>query len=1021
METAIIPCESESDAGAFLPVEMAQPEPPRARKDGQETTGERPRRERKAPDMEEFDITTGSRARKQRKAPPVLDADVEDLPDLPQQSAEQEQDVLQAADADLPAPAADLDTAIRQFMLGEGPQLGVNDIQRLDDAAVSGLVAKIHPAFLVNLDAAPEELAAAGLLEVAVYGQYKDLTLPLHRYIVDRVIVEWFARLRPTTKSNYLGAIHRVFGGVMPAAALVLPYDEIAAQVDAIIQSSVDSGKMHNPHGSLTVYQGGLARLVSIQLGIPGEQRPVAELTAKHKNDTLAAIEHKCNAGGSSWKLMVQKWKGFAAPSKRVAAVQKGAQTKLITVAELKQVQAIAMMSPIRQLEAILLSMAGLSFLMSRGNRSEILPHLKFFGLNLHLHQKVDGTTRHLLGFALGARLKHDSTSLLKDLAVLQHKDPLLDTHGHLAFVDLGYNFLYGWAQGRDILAHIACIMHGSVAAAHAAGMYRQSDPAVEAEAKPLQWLEYGFLARGKATEAKIAHVTSVLRGLLRDSELKKSVVGHLGRNTLAATLLSEDISSYQTATLMGWSLGDQMQRSYASKTSVSSLPALEAGAGFAPGEVYSVPRSTVDPLQLCPGVYKLFVPDWMVQLREQVAAGIAENGVEWEGARDYLLAREHMMRVLLQNLPFYVYEYGPYWALFRLQVFWAIAGHENGGWAAAAANHPLLDEFQGFAKEVLLAHYGQHTLAGLLLLQKSMMDGISFPVPCPLMAADLPFADDDAKVCGAAFVRCIKSAYTEAIDSLLKMPARASQRLAEASGSGSGEEQLKVVGELREELIQSQRHVIELQQQLLQQRGPLPAIVPWYGGLVPPGMWPPAGYAPAPGGIAAAAKPAQDTAVLGGSGLSRLLMSLESLESSSFQALHARWPAVQQAMASAGSALSGGEKDKALRAWSLWQRVFNGVGSFFDAWQDQQVVELMDSFRASYRPASRKSPMPMKRFLEGVAYALRCRESTKGVGGTFIGGESSHCGTNAEFEAAFVRAVAGFATGKGLPAPTFS
>ncbi|KAL4514276.1 hypothetical protein Ndes2437A_g00997 [Nannochloris sp. 'desiccata'] len=463
------------------------------------------------------------------------------------------------------------------------------------------------------------------------------------------------------------------------------------------------------------------------------------------------------------------------------------------------------------------------------------------------------------------------------------------------------------------------------------------------------------------------------------------------------------------------------MQRSYASKTSVSSLPALEAGAGFAPGEVYSVPRSTVDPLQLCPGVYKLFVPDWMVQLREQVAAGIAENGVEWEGARDYLLAREHMMRVLLQNLPFYVYEYGPYWALFRLQVFWAIAGHENGGWAAAAANHPLLDEFQGFAKEVLLAHYGQHTLAGLLLLQKSMMDGISFPVPCPLMAADLPFADDDAKVCGAAFVRCIKSAYTEAIDSLLKMPARASQRLAEASGSGSGEEQLKVVGELREELIQSQRHVIELQQQLLQQRGPLPAIVPWYGGLVPPGMWPPAGYAPAPGGIAAAAKPAQDTAVLGGSGLSRLLMSLESLESSSFQALHARWPAVQQAMASAGSALSGGEKDKALRAWSLWQRVFNGVGSFFDAWQDQQVVELMDSFRASYRPASRKSPMPMKRFLEGVAYALRCRESTKGVGGTFIGGESSHCGTNAEFEAAFVRAVAGFATGKGLPAPTFS
>jgi hypothetical protein len=272
--------------------------------------------------MGEFDITTVSRARKQLKAPPALDADVEDLPDLPQQSAEQEQDVLQAADANLPAPAADLDAAIRQFMLGEGPQIGVNDIQRLDDTSVGSFIAQMHPALLVNLDAAQEELASAGLLVPAVYEQYKDLTLPLHRYIVDRVIVEWFGRLRPSTKSNYLGAIHRIFGGVVPAAALVLPYDEIAAKVDAIIQSSVDSGKMHNPHGSLTVYQGGLARLVSIQLGILGEQRPVAELTAKHKNDTLAAIEHKCNAGGSSWKLMVQKWKCFAAPSKRVAAVQ---------------------------------------------------------------------------------------------------------------------------------------------------------------------------------------------------------------------------------------------------------------------------------------------------------------------------------------------------------------------------------------------------------------------------------------------------------------------------------------------------------------------------------------------------------------------------------------------------------------------------------------------------------------------------------------------------------------------------
>ncbi|KAL4531387.1 hypothetical protein Ndes2437A_g08721 [Nannochloris sp. 'desiccata'] len=114
MGAAIIPFESESNAGAFLPVSAGVGEPPRARKDGQETTGERPRRERKAPDMEEFDITTGSRARKQSKAPPVLDADVEDLPDLPQQSAEQEQDVLQAADADLPAPPPLLLTLILQ-------------------------------------------------------------------------------------------------------------------------------------------------------------------------------------------------------------------------------------------------------------------------------------------------------------------------------------------------------------------------------------------------------------------------------------------------------------------------------------------------------------------------------------------------------------------------------------------------------------------------------------------------------------------------------------------------------------------------------------------------------------------------------------------------------------------------------------------------------------------------------------------------------------------------------------------
>ncbi|KAL4534600.1 hypothetical protein Ndes2437A_g05372 [Nannochloris sp. 'desiccata'] len=71
------------------------------------------------------------------------------------------------------------------------------------------------------------------------------------------------------------------------------------------------------------------------------------------------------------------------------------------------------------------------------------------------------------------------------------------------------------------------------------------------------------------------------------------------------------------------------MQRSYASKTSIAALAALEAAAGFAPGEVYNVPRSTVDPLQLCPNVYKLFVPDWVVRLKDQVLQGVAQHGVE--------------------------------------------------------------------------------------------------------------------------------------------------------------------------------------------------------------------------------------------------------------------------------------------------------------------------------------------------------------------------------------------------------
>jgi len=121
----------------------------------------------------------------------------------------------------------------------------------------------------------------------------------------------------------------------------------------------------------------------------------------------------------------------------------------------------------------------------------------------------------------------------------------------------------------------------------------------------------------------------------------------------------------------------------------------------------------------------------------------------------------------------------------------------------------------------------------------------------------------------------------------------------------------------------------------------------------VPPGLWPPAGYAPAPGGVAVAGEPAHETPALGGSGLSRLLMSLESLESSSFQALHARWPAVQQAVASAGSTRAQWRREgEGTQVLELVAAVFNGVCSSFGGWQDQHVIEVLDSFRARYRPA---------------------------------------------------------------------
>ena len=289
-------------------------------------------------------------------------------------------------------------------------------------------------------------------------------------------------------------------------------------------------------------------------------------------------------------------------------------------------------------------------------------------------------------------------------------------------------------------------------------------------------------------------------------------------------------------------------------------------------------------------------------------------------------------------------------------------------------------------------------------------MEGNAFPVPCPLLASELPYASKDAKKCDQAFVRAVKASYAEAVDELLKAPSRASQYHSEQA---AGREQMQLVGELREEVIRSQRQVIELQQQLLQQRA-----APWppqalYGAF-PYGQWPPVAYAPTQGGALAA--PVQDAATLGGNGLSRLLVSLDKVES--FAELQARWPVVQRALAS--TPLDAQAKERAGRTLSLWQRVFSGVRRCFDGWPDADVAAFMDALRAGYRPANRKGAMPIKRFLEGVGYALRDRETGKGAAGTCIGGESSQCGTNAEFEAVLVQAAVNFAAGKGLPVPAF-
>jgi hypothetical protein len=142
----------------------------------------------------------------------------------------------------------ELSNAVRRFMLGDGPKLSMEDIKTLSDQALLDLLTKIPGVFLVNLDADPQ-LVDANLLDIGVYTQYKDLTLPLHRCLVDKICAEWFAKLQFSIKSNYLHAIHRAAGAHQPlvTTALVLPYGGIAASIDGIIQSAVEFWKHKAP------------------------------------------------------------------------------------------------------------------------------------------------------------------------------------------------------------------------------------------------------------------------------------------------------------------------------------------------------------------------------------------------------------------------------------------------------------------------------------------------------------------------------------------------------------------------------------------------------------------------------------------------------------------------------------------------------------------------------------------------------------------------------------------------------
>ncbi|KAG7674382.1 hypothetical protein NADE_008140 [Nannochloris sp. 'desiccata'] len=112
---------------------------------------------------------------------------------------------------------------------------------------------------------------------------------------MDRLCAEWFAKLRFSTKTNFLNAIHRFTGAYQPAptTAVVLPYDGIATAIDLVIQSAVDSGKIQHPYGTLGVFQSAITRLIAIQLGLQAEQCPVADPHAKIniKNETLPDVK----------------------------------------------------------------------------------------------------------------------------------------------------------------------------------------------------------------------------------------------------------------------------------------------------------------------------------------------------------------------------------------------------------------------------------------------------------------------------------------------------------------------------------------------------------------------------------------------------------------------------------------------------------------------------------------------------------------------------------------------------------